>query len=273
MRKLLYANFYRLFRINNLCFWICFVFIFLYSVFLLFLKQINGGLQTMYENDIVEFNFSLGIQALMMFFSVVYLGSEYSEGAIRNKIISGSGRKDIYLSNLMTVFSVGFIMMIIWFSCAVSGLPALRTWETVWYLAVAAMFLLAVSSIFTLMGMSVLENPMFSCMCICILYFVMMFAATFIYNILMESEFLTDMVFIDGELVTEPEKNPYYIGGTMRNIYQYILDFLPTGQGIQMFSFDTGDYVHIVRMLLSSAFITVSSTITGILLFKRKNIK
>ena len=84
MCKLLSANFYRLFINRNLQFIICFVFLILYSVFFLLFKQINVGIDIPYWEDKVYFNFSLCIQTLVMFFSIIYLGAEYSSGAIRN---------------------------------------------------------------------------------------------------------------------------------------------------------------------------------------------
>ena len=159
-------------------------------------------------------------------------------------------------------------MMVIWFSCAALGAPSLRTWEFayasygsknlsstetgcfdfIWYTVVTVMFLAAVASIVTFINMLLSDNSSIGAFVSLILFFVMIFGS---------------LALRSG--LDKPGFHKY--------IYQIILDFLPTGQGIQMFDFDTGDYVHIVRMTLSSAFITVSTTAMGIILFKRKNIR
>ncbi len=268
MCKLLSANFSRLFINRDLRFTVCLIFLIIYSAFFLLCKQISVGLETPYWEDKEYFNFSLCIQTLVMFFSVIFLRAEYSSGAVRNKIITGAKRTNIYLSNIITVFSAALIMMAVWFSCAALGAPSLRTWEFayasygsknlsstetgcfdfIWYIIVTVMFLAAVASIVTFINMLLSDNSSAGALISFILFSVMIFGTLSL-----------------GSGIDKPGFHKY--------IYQIILDFLPTGQGIQMFDFDTGDYVHIVRMLLSSAFITVSTTAMGIILFKRKNIR
>ena len=62
---------------------------------------------------------SLGIPAFFSLFTALFLWSEYSGGAIRNKLISGRTRKQIYLASYMTMALAVFIMTTVWAAAAV----------------------------------------------------------------------------------------------------------------------------------------------------------
>ncbi len=74
----------------------------------------------------------------------------------------------------------------------------------------------------------------------------------------------------NGMEIAEPTPNPNYISGVTREIYDFIVDFLPTGQGLRMWQLEISNPI---RMLLSSVFITILTSVGGIFAFKRKNIK
>lgn len=68
----------------------------------------------------------------------------------------------------------------------------------------------------------------------------------------------------------EPEPNPRYLTGLKREICQFIMDFLPTGQCIQM---EEAVVIHPIRMILSSAGIVLITTLGGIIAFEKKDLK
>lgn len=78
------------------------------------------------------------------------------------------------------------------------------------------------------------------------------------------------LMMTDGTQILNTEPNPYYISGLQRQIYEFVVDFLPTGQSssLQNIKID-----HPVRMLLSSAGITAAFTLGGLKLFERKDLK
>jgi hypothetical protein len=64
--------------------------------------------------------------------------------------------------------------------------------------------------------------------------------------------------------------NPNYLEGFERKIYEFVNDFLPTGQAIQLSQFM--DF-HFVRMILCSISILVFTTLIGVYFFRRKDLK
>lgn len=61
-----------------------------------------------------------------IFFAVwisIFLGTEYSDGTMRNKLIAGHTRGDIYLSYYLTALTGGVIMEAGWFLGGLTGIP------------------------------------------------------------------------------------------------------------------------------------------------------
>lgn len=80
MSRLLRADFARLWKTKS--FWVCVGFTFVISVF--------GAALT-------------GVLFFTGIFAALFLGTDYADGTIRNKIVTGRTRMEIYLSNLVTV--------------------------------------------------------------------------------------------------------------------------------------------------------------------------
>lgn len=78
------------------------------------------------------------------------------------------------------------------------------------------------------------------------------------------------IITANGMEMSEPAPNPNYVRGVTRMIYEFITDFLPAGQGLQMWQLEIRNSV---RMLMSSIAITVLTTSCGIIVFKRKDLK
>ena len=76
--------------------------------------------------------------------------------------------------------------------------------------------------------------------------------------------------FSDGNLESKPILNPKYLSGLQRSLYEFLYDFLPTGQSVQ---YMTMSAVHLWKMPLYSLIITILTTVAGIMIFKRKDIK
>ena len=111
MRKLLRANFSRLFRDK----------LFLVSLALMFVM--GTALQIMHCIDNVKNNenwtpdatcfvFAVFVPILLSLITALFIGSDYSDGTMRNKLIVGHKRHCIYLANLIVIAAAGILLSI-----------------------------------------------------------------------------------------------------------------------------------------------------------------
>lgn len=275
MSKLLSANFMRLRK--NKCFWGGILFIVVSSVFFPVMRYIDMK-HSGYINNLDNgfFSCAIFVPVILSIFCSLFVGTEYSDGTIRNKIIIGHKRTDIYLANLLTNMAVGLMLCIVFFSiylCA--GIPLLGFFEAdikVIFLFAFTVIVLsfAFSSIFTLIGMIYSNKAVVAVICI-LSAFLLILAGTYINSRLQEPETYPAYSYsINGENTSIEEKNPNYLEGAERKIYQFLYDLLPGGQVVQCASMEAKN----PQMLaVYSAIIFMIASSIGIVIFKGKDIK
>ena len=276
MNKLLSANFMRLKK--DRFFWLCMGVMLIYAV----VYMLNGCRQATvdlseynYSIDKYYFQFAISIGAFCALFSSMFFGTEYSDGTIRNKIIVGHTRTNIYIANLITTFTATLLMMSVWLIGALVAVPTLGVWEMgtlnlLVYLLIAVMFVAAFSSIFTFVNMLSANKAVTVAVCLLLFLGLLIFSGM-LYNALCEPEMASGVIMTaNGIKMADPTPNPKYISGMTREIYDFMVDFLPAGQGLKMWQLEIANPL---RMLASSVFITVLTTVGGIFAIKRKNIK
>ncbi len=276
MRKLLSANYSRLWR--DKIFWICMGTMLIYSV----VYMLNGCRQAAihlseynYSIDKYYFHFAISIGIFCAVFSSMFFGTEYSDGTIRNKVIVGHTKTNIYIASLVTTITATLLMVLVWMIGASVAIPILGIWEMgisnlVVYVLIIIMLAVAFAAICTLVNM-LSANKAFTVAISVLLIMGLLILASMIYSGLSETEMTSSVQYTaNGMQMSEPTPNPNYIGGEMRKIYEFILDFLPTGQGLTLWQVEAG---HPVRMILSSAAITILTTLSGIFVFRKKNLK
>lgn len=240
MRKLVSANFSRLFRDKT--FWFCVGAMLIYAVIYMLnsVRQATTSLaEYHYTLDDYYFQFALVIGMFCALFCSMFLGTEYSDGTIRNKLVVGHTRAGIYLANLAVTF-------------------------------LATLFVAAFSSVFTFISM-LSSNKAVSVVVSIFLFLGLLILASMIYNGLQQPEMVSGIEMTqNGMQMSEQQPNPSYIGGVKRTFYEFMMDFLPTGQGILMWQLEV---VNPLRMILSSVLLTVVPTFCGIAFFKRKNLR
>lgn len=259
-------------------FWLCMGTMLIYSVLYMLSgcrKAAMDPSEYQYSLDQFYFHFALPISLYCAIFASMFLGTEYQDGTIRNKIAAGCTRTDIYLSSFLLTFLGTLFITAAWLLGALIGIPGLGLWKMgaghlFLYLLTAVMLISAFSAVYTLIAM-LSANKAGTVVLTTLLCLGLLLGASLIYNALDQPEMLSDIVITSqGMEIGDPLPNPHYISGSMRNIYQGLLEFLPSGQGISLWQLEV---VHPLRMLASSLFITAAANLGGVLLFKRKNIK
>ncbi|MCI9596324.1 MAG: ABC transporter permease subunit [Firmicutes bacterium] len=223
---------------------------------------------------------------LLSVFCSLFVGTEYSDGTIRNKIIIGHKRTDLYLSNLLTNMATGAVMCMVWFAAYLcAGIPLLGFFQVrgavILLLTIAVLLLsCAFSALFTMVSM--LNASKAGAAVICMLVaFLLLFTGTYlnarlqepetypVYDYVVVGEDAADMAAGMQEVAAE-EKNPHYVGGTKRKVYEFLYDFMPGGQAVQCSSMES-ERPHV--LCLYSGIIFIIATSIGMAVFRRKDIK
>lgn len=221
------------------------------------------------------FNYLPLIGVVMSVWVSMFVGTEYSDGTIRNKLIIGLPRNGIYVSNFMICTVGGLaILSAAYILGAALGIPLFGTPDmTIPQLFVTILksfcFTIAYISIFNMITM--LNSSKTNAAVICILLaFALIFMAIMLYSELSKPEYFENLVIKDGVSTLEMIKNPNYLTGMKREIYQNLLELLPSGQS--MLSTGNGGGSSI-RMILYSGLITFVTNIIGVFTFKKKDFK
>ncbi|MEG1650711.1 MAG: ABC transporter permease subunit [Oscillospiraceae bacterium] len=274
MSKLLSADFKRMWK--NKFFLIGMTFMFVIGVFMPVMNYISNQ-QDRYGLRLDDGFFScvVFIGFILAVLCSLFIGTDYSDGTIRNKITTGQNRTAIYLSNLITCTVSGAVMCMLYFVTFLCvGIPLLGFFKT--EIKTIALFVLGVfmlticfSAIFTSIAM-LNQNKTITAI-VCILGIVMLLAAgVYIHAQLNKSETLSGYtITADSDTALMEGPNPEYVGGTKRQIYQFIDDFLPGGQMVQMCMSASIPWY----LPLYSCIIAVAATGIGIAIFKKKDLK
>ncbi|MDF2539427.1 MAG: hypothetical protein K0S76_2448 [Herbinix sp.] len=277
MNKLLSANFARLWK--NKVFWIGTAAMFIWTALVLITEhqatlKVPQYVRTL---DVYFFKYALITGGLCAVFTSLFVGTDYGDGTIRNKIIIGHTRKNIYLSNMTVCVVAGLVMSASSILAILTiGVPLFGWFDNnmmiLVYLIISMFMITAFVSVYTLTSM--LNQNKASAVAVAFLVFLaILLLAGYCYNKLSEPKMTSGGVVIttdNGIVLSEEYPNPYYVSGNIRAIYEFVVDFLPSGQSIIISSMEVD---RPLWMLLYSLIITTLTTITGIFIFKRKNLR
>ena len=230
-----------------------------------------------YQMDLEKYYFALA-PAVGFFagvFSGLFLGTEHSDGAVRGKLIVGHSRRQVYFASLLTNILAALTITAAWLIGGLVGVPVLGLWKMSG-IAVAINILVAVGSavalaaMFTLLGMLVTKKSN-GVVAAILLFLGLLLTASWVYNALMEPEMTAGFIMtVDGVQTAELTPNPNYVSGVMRKVLELILDILPTGQEALLCN---GGIVRPLLNLVASGAIAVFTTLAGMAVFERKDLK
>ena len=276
MSRLLSADFARLFK--NKYFWICSIFMAGFGAFMQVMNYVSCvSNDTVPHPDTIFFSFSLLAGILLSAFVSLFIGTEYSDGTMRNKLVIGHTRYGIYHSGLITCIAAGLLMCLFCLIASLAaGLPLSGFFENDIRLIIGTALGIAAASaafasICTLTAM-VCQSRAVTAVVNILLVFFLLFAAVYIRARLDEPETYPSYVYTqDGPLHSgEDVPNPNYLSGTAREVFEFLDDFLPSGQSVQYANMEAEN---IPLLAAYSAGITVAAAAAGMYVFRRKDIK
>ena len=210
----------------------------------------------------------------------LFVGSEYSDGTIRNKVVVGHRRGAVYLSMLFTSVIAETLLILVWTAAyLIPGAILMEHANPLWVYLVLylAMFLeLAVfSAIFTLLTMTLGSKA--GAAVVCIFCAILLFMqAVVVESMLEEPEYYSPGIIISDEgtmtMEGEPEPNPNYIpeGSPKRAFYNFLMDFTPGGQALQISAYAADN---LSKICLYDIGWLVVLTGAGVLIFRQKDLK
>lgn len=171
----------------------------------------------------------------------LFLGAEYGDGAIRNKLIAGHRRENVYLANLFVGTLAGWALLL----CAALGgcvaAPLAERWalslsDTLLTFLGLALSTAVYASLFTLVSM-LLSRRAAAPVVSLLLALGLLFLASYLFNLLAEPETVQFAVItVDGFTIpAEPQPNPDYVPpGLTRRLMEFAVRVLPSGQAIRV---------------------------------------
>lgn len=277
MIKLLNAGFTRL-RKNRL-FWLLTIFSIGLALAMIYtrysdMKEYGDTI----EAEQLMLNYGTIIGIVIAIFTSLFLGTEYSDGAIRNKISVGHKRIHIYLSNfLITIIASLFSYILFIIIVSLIGIPlfggiTMSISKLLSLLGCIFVTVITYCGIFTFIAM-VISNKAVTAIVSIVLGFGCMMAALICFSVTQAPEYIelasvTDEDTGDFKVIQEP--NPKYPSETKRKVYQTLLDINPAGQMFQL----AGRAAPDLKVLpIYSSGLLIGFTAAGIVLFNKKDIK
>jgi ABC-type transport system involved in multi-copper enzyme maturation permease subunit len=275
MRNLLRANLFRLRR--DKMFWLCTAAMLGFSMFVvLYNAHIDARDSVGHTLDYFYFKTPPYYSLVLAVAIARFIGTDYDDGTIRNKFIIGHTRSEVYLANLLTCFFSSAMLFAAWAVGGLAGIPYFGLWS----MGLSGYFQLLGIELLTFLAMTailvpiaqLIKNRSANVITIFAAMAVLLLGSCF-YNALCEPETYMNGYTInwDGTVeFGEEVANPAYVSGTMRVVYQAILNVLPTGQ--QIWIADETVTQPVLMGMCSLIVIVVCSGI-GLLLFRKKDLK
>lgn len=286
MSKLLRSNFARLWK--SRVFWLGMLFSAGLSVFFILMRYIDieqhqevyANLDESYKNaDELIFMGGIIIIFAAAVFIGIFVGTEYSDGTLRNKLIIGHSRSSIYISNLIVCTTAGIIMHLTYIVTTILLGNLLLEDSTLTFKKILLLTLMgtaamiAASSLLVMISM-LIHSKSAGAVAILIATMVMFFASMTIFQRLSTPEYNDAYSYIDKDtgkpVVVEKEKNTNYLTGTKRKVYEFLNDFIPTSQFYKSALLDSSK---LDITLIYDGIIILITTTAGIAVFRRKNLK
>ncbi len=288
MYKLLNASFYRL-RKNKIFLGLVILTIII-AVFMIVSEYLNNikyssvfGISSN-TTDILLMKFINIIGFLIAIFTSLFVGAEYSDGTIRNKIVAGHSKKNIYLSNLIVSILVGIFLELIYlivisiFSIPIFGLVQMNFSQLAVILLDIIMIIIVYSSIFNFIAL-ICSNITISTVSSLLLILIMFVIDMLLSPTANSTEYIQKNIVMDekGNVTYEVVKNEDYPGKLVQTICKTISNFNPVSQAIEIsgnkINMNEEDFNNMKVYPLYFLGLIIIITAIGIYLFNIKELK
>ena len=278
MSKLLSANIMRLWK--EKVFWIVIAIVFALGAIIPISIKISEIRLGVYNSiDPVFGQFAIFIGVVLAIFCSFFVGKEYSDGTIRNKIICGKKRADIYLVNFLTCAMVGLMLCIAFFLPYLGiGIPLLGSFhmekEIVFWLFLTVIALsIAFASIYNLIAMLSTSKAVTASVCILLTFF-FLYIGFQLKGMLNQPEIIDGTAYDENGIAyqeVEDFPNPEYLQGWERRVVRFSCNLIPGGQVAQCVG--RGTFGDLPQLPIYSLGVILVTTGIGVFVFGKKDLK
>ena len=169
----------------------------------------------------------------------IFVGTEYSDGTIRNKLMVGHTRITIYLSKFIVCGTATVILYASYTLCTLLlgsfllGAPTMRASTFLSFFFVYLFAALALTAFLLLLSM-LIQSKATGCVVTLLTTLILLFSSISVYSMLNAPEYFEGYMYIDEEtqevVTIEREKNTHYLTGTNRKVCQFLCDATPVCQ-------------------------------------------
>lgn len=286
MNKLLSAEFVRLFQ--SFVFKLGMVFSVGLSAFVILMRWTDVKVNPdSYAKLSVEYSNADGLiflGGLYLIFAIailigIFVGTEYSDGTIRNKLTVGHTRRDIYFSKLIVCAFADLVIHLLYIlttlilgSLLIHG-TTMSAKRLLLFTLVSITAVSALTALLLLLSMSIQSKAAGSI--VSLLAVLILFFSTMSINQRLDApKYYDAYTYVDrhtGEVIeVEKEKNPNYLRGTKRRIYEFLNNFLPSSQ---LFQIALNNSDHLALIAVYDSILILLTTGAGIVIFQKKNLK
>lgn len=275
MNKLLNAGFRRMLRSREFLFClIATVGIDIYACVNQYMEKRSTGLDVKLDYLVPGSVLLAGL--ILSVFVSLFVGTEYSEGTVRNKLVTGATRSGVYISSFLVCAGAGLLLYLAsLISILAVGIPMfgfLHHSPT----SLAIMLLCGVpltvcyAALYNMLAMLIPNRAVNAVVCILLTVALMLLAMT-VQGRLEAPEFQNFAeLSVNGQIEMLQSPNPRYLNDIQRARYELYRDLLPTGQSISI----AGRLAnHPGRMAILSVTETVIFSLIGLLCFRKKDLK
>lgn len=292
MLNLIKANITRLFKSKML--WLCMAFMILFGGFMVAFSVPPENQPAEYWVGLTESVLFMGSAVAGVLAAVVtafFVGTEYSDGTIRNKIIVGHSRPTVYFANLVVCTVAAFILHLIYILFIVTVGQAVLFHFTASavllfkLIVLSCVSMLASESLFLMFAMLIHSKPFSVAVLILVSVSLIAYQAVVLSRI-SEPEYYGAYSWVDENGVEhkEPrEKNPNYPTGAKREYYEFMNDALPGCQVYQLIDMakqaadpeikDETTDAELLKLAGCSLILIAATSAAGLTVFKYKNLR
>lgn len=238
------------------------------------IESIQYGSSPMLDNFLFGGPAVVGI--ILSVLCSLFVGTEYSDGTIRNKLIVGHTRTGIYFSNFILCMFAAVLMYLVTLAAAFAlgiplfGLPTIKFSFFLILFVDGLLLCVAYAALYNMIAMLCSSKSHANIICILSAFFLLIAGMILLQMLNAPPTIQTAELAINGEISVVEAANPAYLTGLKREIYQFFYELLPGGQVFQLASLEV---LHPFRIAALSLSIIVLSGAAGTFCFNRKELK